>query len=55
MRFSTLTVIFLSDKCNGVMVLPCNWLLYVVTSDDFDTFKIAVMHNCNRTITRKNG
>ncbi len=42
-------------KCNSVTLPPRNELLFVVTSKDFITFKIAVISNCNGAITVKNG
>ncbi len=46
---------FKNNKCNGVLVPVRNQLLFVVTSNDFVTFKISLTSNCNETITKKNG
>ncbi len=52
---SVLTFIVECDKSKGVTVPLCNLLLFVVTSYDFVTFKIAVICDCNGTVTGKNG
>jgi hypothetical protein len=54
LRFSASTFIFDCYKCNGVTVPLRNYLLFLVTSNDFVTFKRAVTNNCNGTVTRKN-
>jgi hypothetical protein len=41
-------------QCSIVTLPLRNLLLYVVTSGDFVTFKIAVTSNCNGTVTVKN-
>jgi hypothetical protein len=50
------TVTTLLDlQSNGVIVPLRNWLLFVVNTNYFVTFKISVTSNCNSAVTIKNG